>query len=317
EALKEPNYHSSSQSALRTAELANQTLGFLFSQMLLESQRGAEATSLLKDEVAKLKHEQGRVTMQMRNQNAAADQKQREMEHKLRVRTKELVDLQEAYKEKNRKCRAWEKAYANLRSQTTDPSRGGGFTPPESPRAGAMRGPSGSSNGGQGGTMQHHGAPRGAASPGGGGAGGGLGVSGMPRPGDRIRTNSPHSSNRGVGGYAAGGGRSSRTSWPLPRPHASRGGNGNGAAGDSISPMLRPRHGQGHSSHSVTPSPTFSAQQGMSGDRFAPKRPETPMEVRGYYTSRNSSPSNRSSGAGGGVGARSSSFFPSSKAGLF
>lgn len=32
--------------------------------------------------------------MQMRNQSAAADQKQREMEHKLRVRTKELVDLQ-------------------------------------------------------------------------------------------------------------------------------------------------------------------------------------------------------------------------------
>lgn len=65
EALKEPNYHSSSQAALRTAELANETLGFLFSQMLLESQRGAEATSLLKGEVAKLKHEQGRVTMQV------------------------------------------------------------------------------------------------------------------------------------------------------------------------------------------------------------------------------------------------------------
>lgn len=30
----------------------------------------------------------------MRNQSAAADQKHREMEHKLRVRTKELVDLQ-------------------------------------------------------------------------------------------------------------------------------------------------------------------------------------------------------------------------------
>lgn len=65
EVLKEPNYHSSSQAALRTAELANETLGFLFSQMLLESQRGAEATSLLKGEVAKLKHEQGRVTMQV------------------------------------------------------------------------------------------------------------------------------------------------------------------------------------------------------------------------------------------------------------
>ncbi|CAM9933539.1 unnamed protein product [Ectocarpus sp. 6 AP-2014] len=317
EALKEPNHHSSSQAALRTAGLANETLGFLFSQMLLENQRGAEATSLLKGEVAKLKHEQGRVTMQMRNQNAAADQKHREMEHKLRVRTKELVDLQEAYKEKNRKCQAWEKAYANLRSQTTDPSRGGGFTPPESPRAGAMRGPSGSFNGGQGGSMQHQGPPRGAASPGGGGGGGGLGVAGMPRPGDRIRTNSPHSSNRGVAGYAPGDGRSSRPSWPIPRPNTSRGGSGNGLTGDRVSPMLRPRDGQGHSSHSVTPSPTFSAQQGMSGGRFAPKRPETPMEVRGYYSSRNASPGNRSSGAGGEVGARSSSFFPSSKAGLF
>ncbi|CAM9348594.1 unnamed protein product [Ectocarpus sp. 13 AM-2016] len=318
EALKEPNHHSSSQAALRTAELANETLGFLFSQMLLESQRGAEATSLLKGEVAKLKHEQGRVTMQMRNQNAAADQKHREMEHKLRVRTKELVDLQEAYKEKNRKCQAWEKAYANLRSQTTDPSRGGGFTPPESPRAGAMRGPSGSFNGGQGGSMQHQGPPRGVASPGGGGGGGGgLGSAGMPRPGDRIRTNSPHSSNRGIAGYAAGGGRSSRPSWTMPRPNTSRGGSGNGAAGDRVSPMLRPRDGQGHSSHSVTPSPTFSAQQGMSGGRFGPKRPETPLEVRGYYSSRNASPGNRSSGAGGGAGARSSSFFPSSKAGLF
>ncbi|CAM9556714.1 unnamed protein product [Ectocarpus sp. 4 AP-2014] len=203
--------------------------------------------------------------------------------------------------------------------KTTDPSRGGGFTPPESPRAGAMRGPSGSFNGGQGGSMQHQGPPRGVASPGGGGGGGGggLGSAGMPRPGDRIRTNSPHSSNRGIAGYAAGGGRSSRPSWTMPRPNTSRGGSGNGAAGDRVSPMLRPRDGQGHSSHSVTPSPTFSAQQEMTGGRFAAKRPETPLEVRGYYSSRNASPGNRSSGAGGRTGARSSSFFPSSKAGLF
>lgn len=74
---------------------------------------------------------------------------------------------------------------------------------------------------------------------------------------------------RSSGGGGGGGSGGSRSSWPMPRPTTSRGsgggGGGGGSVGDRVSPMLRPRQGQGFSSHSVTPSPTFPAQQGVSG----------------------------------------------------
>lgn len=61
----------------------------------------------------------------------------------------------------------------------------------------------------------------------------------------------------GVGSTRGGGGGGGGSSWPTTRPTTSRG------AGDHhISPMLRPRQGQGFST-AVTPSPTFAAQQGV------------------------------------------------------
>lgn len=68
------------------------------------------------------------------------------------------------------------------------------------------------------------------------------------------------------GGSNSSSNNGARAPWPLARPTTLRGGcaGGGGGGGDNhISPMLRPRKGQGFS-HSVTPSPTFSAQQGVS-----------------------------------------------------
>lgn len=49
------------------------------------------------------------------------------------------------------------------------------------------------------------------------------------------------------------------------------------------------------------------------GDPFSTKRPETPVELRGYYPS-----SGRAAGGGGGGGAsRSGNFFQANKPGLF
>ncbi len=41
-----------------------------------------------------------------------------QVEAKLALRDREHLDLQEAYKEKMRKCIAWEKAYAQLKNQS-------------------------------------------------------------------------------------------------------------------------------------------------------------------------------------------------------
>ncbi len=41
-----------------------------------------------------------------------------QVEAKLALRDREHMDLQEAYKEKMRKCIAWEKAYAQLKNQS-------------------------------------------------------------------------------------------------------------------------------------------------------------------------------------------------------
>ncbi|CAN0209986.1 unnamed protein product [Pylaiella littoralis] len=328
EIYKEPDYRSMGHTVVQTAMALHESVAFVMAQMTLEGQRAAESDVQLKADLAKQRHETGRITMQVRNQIASFEQKLREAEHKLRLREKEIVDIQEAYKEKSRKCQAWEKAYGNLRSQMDRGGRVGEFTTPESPRAGAMRAPSGSfvGSGGHSASMQQQVSPR--ESAGSGSGGGGT----MQRPADPTRTNSPHSSSRaGTFMGRGGGGGGSRSSWPMPRPTTSRGSGGgggggrSGSVGDHISPMLRPRQGQGFSSHAVTPSPTFPAQQGTTG-RFTGKRPETPMEVRGYYSSSNNvSPSSRSGGTrrsgggsvAGGGGGRSGAFFPSTKSGLF
>eukprot|EP00903_Cladosiphon_okamuranus_P019221 g17675.t1 len=336
EAFKEPDYSSVRKNLHRTAMALSDTASFTISQIVLDNQRRAENSTQLNSEIVKLRHDMGRVSMQLRNQAAESEQKLGEVVHKLRLRERELIDLQEAYKEKSRKCSAWEKAYGNLRSQMDRGGRGGGghsagFTPPESPRAGAMRaGASGSFTGVSGGQNIERGGPvqlQQQVSP----RGSGRGT--MPRPPERSSTISPYSSSRpgtymgrsGGDGGGGGGGGSSRSSWPMPmpmsRPTTSRGGGGGG--GNCASPMLRPRQGQGFPSHSVTPSPTFSAQQQGATSRFPAKRPETPAELRGYY-SRNPSPSSRSGGGGGGGGGggeggggRSGGFFTAPKPGLF
>jgi hypothetical protein len=57
----------------------------------------------------------GRLSLQLRNTTASLEHKLKQAEHKLLMRDKEHVDLQEAYKEKSRKCLAWEKAYTTLK----------------------------------------------------------------------------------------------------------------------------------------------------------------------------------------------------------
>jgi hypothetical protein len=71
-------------------------------------------------------HVQMRLSLQLRNQSAQAEQRVKDTEFKLQVKgvhlllrvallhdntwlERELLDLQEAYKEKMRKCNAWEK----------------------------------------------------------------------------------------------------------------------------------------------------------------------------------------------------------------
>ncbi|CAN0427553.1 unnamed protein product [Ascophyllum nodosum] len=339
EIYKDPDFRSMGQSVVRTAMALNESVAFVLAQMTLEGQRAAESDLQLKTDLAKQRHENGRLTMQLRNQNASMEQKLREADHKLRLREKELVDLQaclrcsgalqEAYKEKSRKCQAWEKAYGNLRSQVTNrqPSSTGGFTPPESPRAGLLRGSNGSygihngehgaGSGGRGATpmQQRQESPQRNAFGDGGSS---------QRPDERIRPNSPHSSSlrtrtflgRGgehnsVGGI--GGRPGAGASWSMSRPPTYRGG---GSGDRDGSPILRTHQAPGGFSHSITPSPTFPAPPMTSG-RSSTKRPETPLAVRGYYA-RNTSPSNRAAAGGGTNGGGVASalrgrFFPMSK----
>jgi hypothetical protein len=49
-------------------------------------------------------------------------------------RDKELLEIREAYKEKSRKCSAWEKAYSALRDQVTGREGGSVHAPPEQSR---------------------------------------------------------------------------------------------------------------------------------------------------------------------------------------
>ncbi|CAM9486053.1 unnamed protein product [Choristocarpus tenellus] len=119
EIYKDPDYRSVSQAVVRTAMALHESVAFVLAQLTMEGQRVAAAEGTLTAELSKQRHENGRLTMQLRTQAATLDQKLREAEHKLRIKEKEFIDLQEAYKEKSRKCQAWEKAYGNLRNQVS------------------------------------------------------------------------------------------------------------------------------------------------------------------------------------------------------
>jgi len=82
----------------------------------------------MEQEAASKHQELARVTMQMKQQTSQLEQRLKDAEFKLQLREKELLDLQEAYKEKMRKCQAWEKAYNNVRSQLGQGGGGGGVS---------------------------------------------------------------------------------------------------------------------------------------------------------------------------------------------
>lgn len=60
--------------------------------------------------------------MKLRGENNLSSKKIRELEYQLSLRENDLNDIKDAYKDKLRKCDAWEKAYSNLKEQVHGPS---------------------------------------------------------------------------------------------------------------------------------------------------------------------------------------------------
>lgn len=65
EIYKDPDYRSLGQSAVRTSVACIESVAFLLAQLTLEGQRSAESDVRLKEEMAKQRHENGRLTMQV------------------------------------------------------------------------------------------------------------------------------------------------------------------------------------------------------------------------------------------------------------
>ena len=65
EIYKDPDFRSMGQSVVRTAMALNESVAFVLAQMTLEGQRAAESDLQLKTDLAKQRHENGRLTMQV------------------------------------------------------------------------------------------------------------------------------------------------------------------------------------------------------------------------------------------------------------
>lgn len=65
EIYKDPDFRNLGQSAVRTSMASIEAVAFLLAQLTLEGQRSAESDIRLKEELAKQRHENGRLTMQV------------------------------------------------------------------------------------------------------------------------------------------------------------------------------------------------------------------------------------------------------------
>lgn len=94
----------------------NDVQSFALSQLLLAEQRGAHNHVLLNEkqqEITRLSSEINDISVKCNNLDIIL----RQAERKTIEDVKELNELKEAYKEKHRKCMAWEKAYNSIRDQ--------------------------------------------------------------------------------------------------------------------------------------------------------------------------------------------------------
>lgn len=65
EIYKDTDYRSVAQSVVKTAMALTESMAFVLAQLTLEGQRAAESVVQLKEDLAKQRHENGRLTMQV------------------------------------------------------------------------------------------------------------------------------------------------------------------------------------------------------------------------------------------------------------
>eukprot|EP01041_Mallomonas_annulata_P009601 gene9601-19955_t len=90
---------------------------FVHCQLIIEAKRNQSLSITSKHTAEEYRHEMNKALLQLRSQTSHNEQRQRELQHQLDGRDRELADLKSAYKEKMRKCQAWEKAYQTIREQ--------------------------------------------------------------------------------------------------------------------------------------------------------------------------------------------------------
>lgn len=66
EAFKEPDYTCVRQNLHRTAMALSETASFTIAQVVLDNQRRVETITQLSSEIVKLRHDMGRVSMQVK-----------------------------------------------------------------------------------------------------------------------------------------------------------------------------------------------------------------------------------------------------------
>ena len=110
------NYDAVIKNMKLVSQAMNDVQSFTLSQLLLVEQRGAHDYNLLNEkqqEISRLSGEINDISVKCNNMDLIL----RQAERKTVEDTKELNELKEAYKEKHRKCLAWEKAYNSIRDQ--------------------------------------------------------------------------------------------------------------------------------------------------------------------------------------------------------
>lgn len=137
EILHSPAWDEALRRCLKLMRTAESAVGFAFTQLVLSHQRNERKSGSCEEQFSAYKRDASKQLVALKSELAAAQQREKQASHRLTAKDREFQDLQNAYREKSRKCQAWEKAYSSLRVQRGD---AGLVTPPaQSPRGPSSR----------------------------------------------------------------------------------------------------------------------------------------------------------------------------------
>lgn len=124
-AFQNPKWESILENTMQVTKNCVMLVSYVQNQLLTAVKSSSENENQLYNQVESLKAEGSKLNLQLKNDSLAAQHRILELEHQVSLRENELHDVKTAYKNKQIKCEAWEKAYHKAKGSASSSDGGG------------------------------------------------------------------------------------------------------------------------------------------------------------------------------------------------